>query len=132
MAKTQDLKRRIRSISNTRKLTSAMKVVSAAKLRRTQQRMMAARPYSDRTLAILRSLAARAQPEQHPLLQARTGNRLELVVVTADKGLCGAFNTAIIRTATDYAREQHEAELTVAALGKKARDFFRHYEFNVH
>ena len=97
MAKTQDIKRRIRSISNTKQLTNAMKMVSAAKLRKTQERMMQARPYAERTLNILRSLALRANPEIHPLLQTHGDQKIEVILVTADKGLCGPFNSALIR-----------------------------------
>jgi F-type H+-transporting ATPase subunit gamma len=125
MAKTQDLKRRIRSVSNTMQLTKAMKMVAAAKLRRTQERIMKARPYAHRTLAVLRSLAARAEPEGHPLLQPHGDQRLELVVVTADKGLCGGFNAGIIRTATSFVERQAGCDIKISAVGKKGRDFFR-------
>jgi len=115
MAKTQDIKRRIRSIGNTMQLTRAMKMVSAAKLRRAQDRILSARPYAHRTLNVLRSLAARANPELHPLLQVHGDKRIEIVVVTADKGLCGAFNSHIIRTAETFADEMGGRELSVAA-----------------
>ena len=132
MAKTQDIKRRIRSISNTMQLTRAMKMVSAAKLRRAQDRILAARPYAHRTLNVLRSLAARANPELHPLLQVHGDKRVEMVVITADKGLCGAFNSHIIRTAESFAGEMGGRELSVAAVGKKAREYFgrRAYTMN--
>jgi F-type H+-transporting ATPase subunit gamma len=123
MAKTQDLKRRIRSIRNTRQLTRAMKMVAAAKLRRAQERIVRARPYAHRTLRLLRSLAARADREAHPLLEPRGDGPVELVVVTADKGLCGAFNAGIIRTAEAFTREQAGA-VAVSAMGRKARDHF--------
>jgi len=125
MAKTQDLKRRIRSVRNTMQLTRAMKMVAAAKLRRAQDQIMKARPYAHRTLAILRSLAARADPESHPLLLPRGDMRLELVVMTADKGLCGGFNAGIIRTADSFAGSQAGRDIKVSAVGKKGRDFFR-------
>ena len=85
MAKTQYIKRRIRSVRNTMQLTRAMKMVAAAKLRRAQDRILNARPYAQRTLKVLRSLAARANPELHPLLQTHGDRRLEMVVVTGDK-----------------------------------------------
>jgi F-type H+-transporting ATPase subunit gamma len=125
MAKTQDLKRRIRSVKNTMQLTKAMKMVAAAKLRRAQERIMKARPYAHRTLAILRSLAARAEAESHPLLQPHGETRLELVVVTADKGLCGGFNAGIIRTAVAFAERQAGCDIKISAVGKKGRDYFR-------
>lgn len=125
MAKTQDLKRRIRSVRNTMQLTKAMKMVAAAKLRRAQERIMRARPYAHRTLKVLRSLAARAEPESHPLLEPHGDARVEMVVMTADKGLCGGFNAGIIRTAVSFAGERGGRELKVNAVGKKGRDYFR-------
>ncbi len=125
MAKTQDIKRRIRSISNTRKLTRAMKMVSAAKLRRSQERMMKARPYAERTLHVLRSLAARTTPGADPLLQVHGDRRVELMVLTSDRGLCGSFNSSIIREAETFARGLEDRDVTVAAVGKKARDYFK-------
>jgi len=128
MAKTQDIKRRIKSIRNTMQLTRAMKMVAAAKLRRAQERIMAARPYAHRHYRVLRSLAARANPELHPLLQQRENPRkLEALVITADKGLCGAFNAHIIRMAENSLRELvvgGEREVSVATVGKKGRDYF--------
>ncbi len=125
MAKTQDLKRRIRSVRNTMQLTKAMKMVAAAKLRRAQERMLKARPYSQGMLRVLRSLAARAEVEAHPLLQLHGDRRLELAVVTGDKGLCGGFNAGIIREATGFAARQTGCEIRINAIGKKGRDFFR-------
>jgi F-type H+-transporting ATPase subunit gamma len=125
MAKTQDLKRRIRSVRNTMQLTNAMKMVSAAKLRRAQERIMNARPYAQQTLAVLRSLAARAGEDAHPLLQSRVGKKAHIVLLAGDKGLCGAFNAHIIRTAEDYAREKlHGQEISITAVGKKSVDYF--------
>jgi F-type H+-transporting ATPase subunit gamma len=125
MAKTQDIKRRIKSVKNTMQLTRAMRMVAAAKLRRAQERMMHARPYVHGMTRVLRSLAARANPEDHPLLQEHGDKKVELVVLTADKGLCGAFNSGIIRLAENFAEEQKGKELTWNAVGKKGRDYFR-------
>jgi F-type H+-transporting ATPase subunit gamma len=131
MAKAQDIKRRIKSIGNTRQLTRAMKMVSAAKLRRAQQRIMAARPYSDRTLAILRSVASRANPELNPLLQTHGNDRVEVVVLTGDKGLCGAFNANIVRKAHDLVRELGRRDVRVTAIGRRGRDYFNRIGANV-
>jgi F-type H+-transporting ATPase subunit gamma len=125
MAKTQDLKRRIRSVKNTMQLTKAMKMVAAAKLRRAQERIMKARPYAHRTLAILRSLASRAETESHALLMPHGTTRVELAVLTADKGLCGGFNAGIIRTALSFAQQQAGCDVKITAVGKKGRDYFR-------
>jgi len=133
MAKTRDIKRRIRSIGSTMQLTRAMKMVSAAKLRRAQDRILQARPYAVRMREVLRSLASRANPRAHPLLRVRGDRRVELVVVAADKGLCGSFNTNIFKTATGFleARKQ-DRELTVHVVGKKTRDYFRRRKYAVH
>ena len=125
MAKTRDLKRRIRSIRNTMQLTRAMKMVSAAKLRRSQERIFAARPYARQLDAVLQSLASRANPELHPLLEVRPEERIELIVVTSDRGLCGSFNTNILKTAVAFLREREGKTLVLQAVGRKGRDFFR-------
>jgi F-type H+-transporting ATPase subunit gamma len=99
-----DIRRRIRSVKSTQQITKAMKLVSAAKLRRAQEAMFAARPYARKMLEVLRSVAARADPEAHPLLVERGHEKVLLVVITADKGLCGAFNANIIRTAARFVK----------------------------
>ena len=126
MAKTQDLKRRIRSVRNTMQLTKAMKMVSAAKLRRAQERIMNARPYAHQTLAVLQSLAVRAEADAHPLLQTRVGKKSHIILVAGDKGLCGAFNSHIIRSAEEYARENlQDQEISITAVGKKSHQYFQ-------
>ncbi|MDH3627201.1 MAG: ATP synthase F1 subunit gamma [Acidobacteriota bacterium] len=132
MAKTQDLKRRIRSIKNTQQLTRAMKMVSAAKLRRAQERVLAARPYAQRTLSVLQSLARRANPELNPLLRANEGDRVDAVIMSSDRGLCGAFNASVFRLAEAHLSE-HEAgaELTIATVGKKSREYYRRRDYNI-
>jgi len=125
MAKTQDLKRRIRSVRNTMQLTKAMKMVSAAKLRRAQERIMSARPYAHQTLSVLQSLAARAEQDSHPLLQARVGKKAHIILVAGDKGLCGAFNSHIIRSAEEYAQQNlQDHEISITAVGKKSYQYF--------
>jgi len=132
VAKTRDIKRRIRSIRNTMQVTKAMKMVSAAKLRRAQDRILAARPYANSMLEVLRSLAARADASAHPLLRERGDERVELVVMTGDKGLCGSFNTNIHKTATGFLERYGDRELTVHVVGKKGRDYFRRRKYSVH
>src|SRR3982750_1037984 len=99
MANTIDIRRRIRSVKNTQQITKAMKMVAAAKLRRAQERMYAARPYAGALREVLASIAARVEEIDHPLLRERPENKILLLVVTADKGLCGAFNSNVIRAA---------------------------------
>lgn len=131
MAKAQDIKRRIKSIGNTMQLTRAMKMVSSAKLRRAQRRILSARPYSDRTLAILRSVASRANPELNPLLQTHGNERVEIVVLTGDKGLCGAFNANIVRKAHELVRDLGRRDVRVTAIGRRGRDYFNRIGANV-
>ncbi|HEY8234440.1 MAG TPA: ATP synthase F1 subunit gamma [Vicinamibacteria bacterium] len=126
-----DIRRRIRSVKSTQQITKAMKMVSAAKLRRAQEAMFAARPYARKMLQVLNDVAARAQPDAHPLLQERGHDKILLVVVTADKGLCGAFNANIIRTATRFVEERQRRGVAVAAVGRKGRDAMRRRGFEV-
>ena len=122
-----DIRRRIRSVKNTQQITKAMKMVSAAKLRRAQEAMFAARPYARRMLEVLNSLATRADPGSHPLLREREVRKVLLVVVTADKGLAGGFNSNIIRAAVRFLRSDEVAgkEIALEVVGRKGRDFFR-------
>ena len=127
MPSLQGLRRKIGSIKNTQKITKAMKMVAAAKLKRAQDRILAARPYAKKMAVVLGSLAGRANRAAHPLLRKPSGNRIELLVVTSDRGLCGAFNTNILRKAVEFLREKQEAgsTVTVSVIGRKGRDFFR-------
>ena len=125
MPNLRDIRTRIRSIKNTQQLTYTMKLVSATKLRRAQEQILAARPFARRMLQVLNSLATRADPESHPLLQHRPEATSELVVITADRGLCGGFNTNILKAALAEIGARSGSDLAVTAVGKKARDFFR-------
>ncbi len=125
MANVRDIRSRIRSVRNTQQVTKAMKMVAAAKLRRAQERILAARPYADQILEVLNSLAARANPDTHPLLAVRGTERLELVIITADKGLCGGFNTNILKKATAFIQQQGARVLTTHLIGRKGRDYFK-------
>lgn len=120
-----DIRRRIRSVKNTQQLTKAMKTVSAAKLRRAQERVFSARPYAEQLKRVLGNLTARVEDITHPLLTVRPEERILFLVVTADRGLCGAFNSNILRTATTFLREHASQKVTIAAAGRKGRDFFR-------
>jgi F-type H+-transporting ATPase subunit gamma len=120
-----DIRRRIRSVKNTQQITKAMKMVSAAKLRRAQERVMSARPYAQKILSVLNSLVTRSEGQTHPLLEDRGGERIQVVVITADKGLCGAFNSNIIKAAQNFIGENRHRQLTLNCVGRKGRDFFR-------
>jgi len=126
-----DIRRRIRSVKNTQQITKAMKMVSAAKLRRAQEAMFAARPYARKMMEVLNGVATRAQPRLHPLLTERPVEKTLLVVVTADRGLCGGFNANIIRTASRFLAERKGAELALEVIGRKARDFFKRRPWSV-
>jgi F-type H+-transporting ATPase subunit gamma len=126
-----DIRRRIRSVRSTEQITKAMKMVSAAKLRRAQEAMFAARPYAHRMEAVLHSLASRSDPAGHPLLRQSGEGRILLVVVTADKGLCGGFNANIVRAATRFLDKHSGADLRLVLVGRKGRDAFRRQRYPI-
>jgi F-type H+-transporting ATPase subunit gamma len=132
MANILDIRRRIRSVINTRQITKAMKVVSAAKLRRAQERALAARPYAQMLANVLKSLVARAEiydPEtgepKHPLLAHREEKNILLIIVTGDKGLAGAFNANITKAAARFLESKVGKNVDIEAVGRKGRDFLR-------
>jgi len=131
MATLRDIRRRIRSVESTQKITKAMKLVAAAKFRRAQERILAARPYAIKMSELLSDLVGRTEGDAHPLLARRTTGRKRLVIVTADKGLCGAFNSNILRASLHFLREQGNVDVTLVVVGKKARDFYRRREWQV-
>ena len=131
MATLRDIQRRIRSVQSTQKITKAMKLVAASKFRRAQERILAARPYATKMDALMGSLVGRTGDETHPLLARRDTGRKRLVIITADKGLCGAFNSNILRESLRFLRGAAEASVTLVVVGKKARDFYRRRQFTV-
>jgi F-type H+-transporting ATPase subunit gamma len=130
-----DIRRRIRSVKNTQQITKAMKMVSAAKLRRAQDRTIAARPYGTLLRKVLGNVAAAVAGDEsageNPLLARREERRILLVVITGDKGLAGAFNTNLIKTASRFVVEHPGAGITFELIGRKGRDFFRKREVAV-
>jgi F-type H+-transporting ATPase subunit gamma len=131
MANVRDIRRRIRSAKNIQQITRAMKFVSAARLRKAQDRVIAARPYARQMLAVLNSLATRVPEQSHPLLAVRGDDKIELVVITADRSLCGAYNTNIIRHALDFLNRHSDRNVELNILGKRARDFFRRRSYAI-
>jgi F-type H+-transporting ATPase subunit gamma len=117
-----DYRRRIRSVKSTQQITRAMKFVAAAKLRRAQEGVFAARPYAKEILRVLRSAAARMESTAHPLLDRRAEERILVVVLTGDRSLAGAFNSNVIRRAIVFVRENSSKKLQLIAIGKKGRD----------
>ena len=129
-----DIRRRVRAVKSTQQITKAMKMVSASKLRRAQERIVNARPFAQKMLSVLNSLAARVDPAAHPLLatpEAGANARTLLIVITADKGLCGSFNTNIVKAANQFANESPARQVAMGLVGRKGRDFFRRRGFDV-
>jgi F-type H+-transporting ATPase subunit gamma len=131
MATLRDIQRRIKSVQSTQKITRAMKLVAAAKLRRAQERIIAARPYAGKMAELLGNLVSGADGDTHPLLEQREGPRRQIVIITADKGLAGAFNSNVIRRSLEFVRTSNTTELTLVVVGRKARDFYRRREYTV-
>ena len=124
MAALLDIRRRIRSVKSTQQITRAMKMVAAARLRRAQDRIFNARPYANQMMTLLSSVAARTTDRCHPLLVERPIERQLLVLVTADRGLCGGFNTNLIRAAQSYLDEHRDRDISIIVVGRKGRDYF--------
>lgn len=120
-----EFRRRIRSVKNTQQITRAMKFVAAARLRRAQERALAARPYAREILRVLRSAMARVENPTHPLMAERPEERLLALVLTGDRGLCGAFNATVLRKTQEFLHEHGAQELEVLPIGKKGRDTLR-------
>jgi F-type H+-transporting ATPase subunit gamma len=121
-----DIRRRIKSVKNTQQITKAMKMLSAAKLKRAQDTVVAARPFAGKMVEVLGELASRTDEDfSHPLLDARGDERYLVVLITADKGLAGAFNTNLIKAAQAFMREHEGKAIEMLPVGRKGRDFFR-------
>jgi len=121
-----DIRRRIKSVKNTQQITKAMKMVSAAKLKRAQDRVVTARPFANKMIEVIGELAKRTDEDfRHPLLDLRGNERYLLVLITADKGLCGAFNTNLVKAAQVFIKENSSQAVELLAIGRKGRDFFR-------
>jgi F-type H+-transporting ATPase subunit gamma len=133
MPSLQSLRRKIASVKNTQKITKAMKMVAAAKLKRAQDRILAARPNAHKLREVIGNLGARTNRSAHPLLQRRESNKTELLVVTSDRGLCGAFNANILRQANEFLNDCQTKgrQLTVSLAGRKSIDFFRRRRWTI-
>ena len=131
MSSLRALRRRIRSVQNTQQITKAMEMVAAAKLRRAQVRAQAARPYAARITGMLDNLAGAAAELDHPLFKAREVRRTALVLLTADRGLCGAFNSTLVRAAEHRLRAAELGSIALVLVGRKGRDYFRRRRYPV-
>jgi F-type H+-transporting ATPase subunit gamma len=127
-----DLRRRIKSIKSTRQITRAMEMVARARMRRTQQAILSARPYAEKMLEVLNSLATRVDRDSHPLLKVRGDEHVEVLVISSDRGLCGSFNANVIKTALDFLMERRNLDLGLYLVGKKGRDYFRRHNFVIY
>jgi F-type H+-transporting ATPase subunit gamma len=129
-----DLRRRIRAVKSTQQITKAMKMIAASRLKRAQDRVVSARPFARRMLAVLNSLVSRVEADAHPLLRMpdqSTGRPL-LIVITADRGLCGSFNSNVIKAAGQFITNDAQGrEVALGLVGRKGRDFFRRRGFDV-
>src|SRR5262249_38918469 len=130
MASLIDIRRRLRSIKNTQQITRAMKMVAAAKLRRSQDRVIAARPYAAALRDVLANVSSRVREAKHPLLAERDEKKVVVLIVAGDKGLAGAFNTNVNRAVGALIREKHWEETTLIPIGKRAVDFWKRRSFS--
>ena len=127
MANLRDIKNRIASVKSTQQITKAMKMVSAARFRKAEEAIVANRPYSNKMLEVLGSLALRTEPDAHPLLKRREAKKIALVAFTSDRGLCGSFNGSLIRSIDRFLREKagEFESVKLYIVGKKARDYYK-------
>src|SRR5262245_59967512 len=130
-----DIRRRVRAVKSTQQITKAMKMVAASKLRRAQERIQQARPFATEMLRVLNNLAERVDPSSHPLLDERktpkAGGRSLLLVITADRGLCGSFNTNVIKAAATFITENAGRHVSLGLVGRRGRDYFARRGFEV-
>jgi len=132
MASLRDIRRKIKSVKNTQQITKAMKMVAAARLRRAQARIIAARPFAQKMEELMTDVLHRMPPEQkHPLAVVREGSQRALLLVTSDKGLCGAFNTNLIREAMRYIQKHGPSNVRLYIVGRKGRDYFKRTGFPI-
>ena len=130
-----DLRRRIRAVKSTQQITKAMKMIAASRLKRAQERVVAARPFAQHMLKVLNSLVTRVDPESHPLLRSpeQTKGRPLVIVITGDRGLCGSFNSNVIKSAGQFIVDEGRTtdDIALGLIGRKGRDFFRRRGFDV-
>ena len=134
MPSLQSLRRKISSVKNTQKITKAMKMVASAKLKRAQSRILAFRPYGLKMREVVANLSRRVNRDLHPLLQKRPTKMVRVIVVTSDRGLCGAFNANIVRKAQEFIHECEAGgmKVEIGLVGRKGRDFFKRRHWPTH
>ncbi len=134
MANLKNIRKRILSVKNTQQITNAMKMVAAARLKKAQDRIETVRPYADKMVEILASVALRTDSEAHPLLTQRPPEKAMLILLTSDKGLCGAFNQNIIKTAEAFIRNNKRkySDIHLTIIGKKGHDFYKKLDIQIY
>ncbi|MCD6291974.1 MAG: ATP synthase F1 subunit gamma, partial [Deltaproteobacteria bacterium] len=126
MANLKDIRKRISSVKSTQQITKAMQMVAASKLKKAQDGVVQARPYAAKMSDVLASLAVRVKPGKHPLLEHRDEKKIELIVITSDRGLCGGFNTNVTKAADSFLKDKEGCdEIIMSVIGRKARDYYR-------
>jgi F-type H+-transporting ATPase subunit gamma len=131
MGNLRDIQRRIDSVKNTEQITKAMKMVAASRLRRAQEAILSSRPYAHKMLEVLSSLSLRTNPQAHPMLETREPKQVDLLIVTSDRGLCGAFNSNIIRAAEKFMAEHPDWNFSLHLVGRKAADYYKRRDVNI-
>ncbi|MBI5643032.1 MAG: ATP synthase F1 subunit gamma [Deltaproteobacteria bacterium] len=131
MPSLKDIKRRIKSVKNTQQITKAMKMVSAAKLKRAQDEIVAARPYAEKLLGLITSLASKTSPESHPLLSSSGGPKTGVILITSDRGLCGSFNTVLLRTIERFIKDKADGDLNLYLIGRRSMEHFKRRSINI-
>lgn len=131
MATIRELRTRIRSVRNIEKITRAMKLVAAARLRRAQERVEAARPYAEAMAQMMRRLSSAGAAVSHPLLEVREERNIAVLVLTSDRGLCGSYNTNLLRTAMGFLRQREPESVRLILMGRKGQQFFRRQPYAV-
>ena len=131
MATLKEIRKRVSSVQNIQQITKAMKMVSAARLRRAQGAALAARPYAEKLEAVLQNLAAQGEELAHPFLAERAENNTTLIVMTSDRGLCGGFNSSLIREAEAFMRQRAEQKVSLILVGRRAYDYFKRRDVTI-
>ena len=131
MATLKEIRKRVSSVQNIQQITKAMKMVSAARLRRAQEAALAARPYAEKLEAVLQNLAAQGEELAHPFLAERAENNTTLIVMTSDRGLCGGFNSSLIREAEAFMRQRAEQKVSLILIGRRAYDHFKRRDVTI-
>ncbi len=131
MATLKEIRKRVSSVQNIQQITKAMKMVSAARLRRAQEAALAARPYAEKLEAVLHNLAAQGEELAHPFLAERAENNATLIVMTSDRGLCGGFNSSLIREAEAFMRQRAEQKVSLILVGRRAYDHFKRRDVTI-